>query len=165
MWTRIFSITSHVFGFPLLYDSIIFLILDYTRHTLDGAACLLNSNKYFPSRVSIKVINHQDYEVVILWHANGHQNLVHGTVEDCHPQLRRAVSPSWVPFVAEFTASSPTHTFITGNFLLCILSQQLAFFHVPIFCYVYFPPPQANIRCLWKWVSPMPEIHSICDEV
>lgn len=30
--------------------------IDYTRHTLDGAACLLNSNKYFPSRVSIKVI-------------------------------------------------------------------------------------------------------------
>ncbi|KAK4471113.1 hypothetical protein MN116_005511 [Schistosoma mekongi] len=29
--------------------------VDYTRHTLDGAACLLNSSKYFPSRVSIKV--------------------------------------------------------------------------------------------------------------
>ncbi len=29
--------------------------IDYTRHTLDGAACLLNSNKYFPSRVAIKV--------------------------------------------------------------------------------------------------------------
>jgi len=28
--------------------------IDYTRHTLDGAACLLNSCKYFPSRVSIK---------------------------------------------------------------------------------------------------------------
>ncbi|KAE9541053.1 hypothetical protein AGLY_004298 [Aphis glycines] len=28
--------------------------IDYTRHTLDGAACLLNSNKYFPSRVNIK---------------------------------------------------------------------------------------------------------------
>merc|ERR1719427_413385 len=28
--------------------------IDYPRHTLDGAACLLNSNKYFPSRVSIK---------------------------------------------------------------------------------------------------------------
>ncbi|CAK8674570.1 MOB-like protein phocein [Clavelina lepadiformis] len=28
--------------------------IDYTRHTLDGAACLLNNNKYFPSRVSIK---------------------------------------------------------------------------------------------------------------
>lgn len=28
--------------------------IDYTRHTLDGAACLLNSSKYFPSRVTIK---------------------------------------------------------------------------------------------------------------
>jgi len=28
--------------------------IEYTRHTLDGAACLLNSSKYFPSRVSIK---------------------------------------------------------------------------------------------------------------
>lgn len=28
--------------------------IDYSRHTLDGAAALLNSNKYFPSRVSIK---------------------------------------------------------------------------------------------------------------
>lgn len=25
--------------------------IDYTRHTLDGAACLLNSCKYFPSRL------------------------------------------------------------------------------------------------------------------
>ncbi|XP_016958161.1 MOB kinase activator-like 4 isoform X1 [Drosophila biarmipes] len=29
--------------------------IDYTRHTLDGAACLLNSNKYFPSSVSHRV--------------------------------------------------------------------------------------------------------------
>uniref|UniRef100_A0A2K5NTT0 Uncharacterized protein n=1 Tax=Cercocebus atys TaxID=9531 RepID=A0A2K5NTT0_CERAT len=28
--------------------------VDYTRHTLNGAACLLKSNKYFSSRVSIK---------------------------------------------------------------------------------------------------------------
>ena len=28
--------------------------LDYTLHTLHGAASLLNNNKYFPSRVSIK---------------------------------------------------------------------------------------------------------------
>lgn len=28
--------------------------IDYVRHTLDGAANLLNSNKYFPSRVTIK---------------------------------------------------------------------------------------------------------------
>ncbi|KAH8391206.1 hypothetical protein KR215_008818 [Drosophila sulfurigaster] len=27
--------------------------IDYTRHTLDGAACLLNSNKYFPSSVQL----------------------------------------------------------------------------------------------------------------
>ena len=27
--------------------------IDYTRHTLDGAACLLNSNKYFPSRLEL----------------------------------------------------------------------------------------------------------------
>ncbi|KRG04378.1 MOB kinase activator-like 4 isoform X1 [Drosophila mojavensis] len=27
--------------------------IDYTRHTLDGAACLLNSNKYFPSSVTL----------------------------------------------------------------------------------------------------------------
>lgn len=29
--------------------------IDYTRHTLDGAACLLNSNKYFPSRLVSKL--------------------------------------------------------------------------------------------------------------
>lgn len=28
--------------------------IDYTRHTLDGAASLLNSTKYFPSRVTVK---------------------------------------------------------------------------------------------------------------
>ncbi|VDD86901.1 unnamed protein product [Enterobius vermicularis] len=28
--------------------------IDYTRHTLDGASALLNSNKYFPSRVNVK---------------------------------------------------------------------------------------------------------------
>lgn len=28
--------------------------IDYTHHTLDGAASMLNSNKYFPSRVQIK---------------------------------------------------------------------------------------------------------------
>ncbi|KAF7629208.1 hypothetical protein Mgra_00009271 [Meloidogyne graminicola] len=28
--------------------------IDYTRHTLDGAAALLNSNRYFPSRITIK---------------------------------------------------------------------------------------------------------------
>lgn len=31
--------------------------IDYTRHTLDGAACLLNSNKYFPSRYNLYLIS------------------------------------------------------------------------------------------------------------
>ena len=39
--------------------------IDYTRHTLDGAACLLNSNKYFPSRVSIKVRQSTIYATVL----------------------------------------------------------------------------------------------------
>ena len=110
------------------------LILDYTRHTLDGAACLLNSNKYFPSRVSIKVTNHQDCEVVILFMNVPTAILMISmlllvlldTVGDCHLKLRRAVLPSLVPFVAESTASSPMHTFTTGDFLLCILSYHLA---------------------------------------
>lgn len=35
--------------------------IDYTRHTLDGAACLLNSNKYFPSRY-IKIVSKHYYK-------------------------------------------------------------------------------------------------------
>lgn len=35
--------------------------IDYTRHTLDGAACLLNSYKYFPSRY----VQAQLYEIII----------------------------------------------------------------------------------------------------
>lgn len=35
--------------------------IDYTRHTLDGAACLLNSNKYFPSRYDCYFQNQRAY--------------------------------------------------------------------------------------------------------
>ncbi|KAK2719332.1 hypothetical protein QYM36_004972 [Artemia franciscana] len=38
--------------------------IDYTRHTLDGAACLLNSYKYFPSRWHCgiyRIISHAYY--------------------------------------------------------------------------------------------------------
>ncbi|CAG0902335.1 unnamed protein product [Darwinula stevensoni] len=34
--------------------------IDYTRHTLDGAACLLNSNKYFPSSWDCSLDNLSD---------------------------------------------------------------------------------------------------------
>lgn len=43
--------------------------IDYTRHTLDGAACLLNSNKYFPSRYnycSSSIIIFVAYKLVII---------------------------------------------------------------------------------------------------
>lgn len=40
-----FLTACHIFLSPIQCPAI-----DYTRHTLDGAACLLNSNKYFPSR-------------------------------------------------------------------------------------------------------------------
>lgn len=40
--------------------------IDYTRHTLDGAACLLNSNKYFPSRYTLYIIYyHAFYKSVV----------------------------------------------------------------------------------------------------
>ena len=47
---------------------------------------------------------------------------------------RRAVLQSLVLFVAESTASSHMHTFITGNFPACILSTQVTFSHA-YFCH------------------------------
>ena len=52
--------------------------IDYTRHTLDGAACLLNSNKYFPSRVSIKV---RGFYVSLLHHRSSNDLSVHNSFE------------------------------------------------------------------------------------
>lgn len=40
--------------------------IDYTRHTLDGAACLLNSNKYFPSRYNLYIYYYVFYKTVFL---------------------------------------------------------------------------------------------------
>ncbi|EJD75576.1 mps one binder kinase activator-like 4, variant [Loa loa] len=49
---------EHVRQFCMQLNGLTLLLqcsaIDYTRHTLDGAAALLNSNKYFPSRISIK---------------------------------------------------------------------------------------------------------------
>ncbi|KAG8139424.1 hypothetical protein E2320_002191, partial [Naja naja] len=55
--------------------------IDYTRHTLDSAACLLNSNTYFPSRVSIKKssiaklgsVFHRIYRIFSHLYFNHHQ--------------------------------------------------------------------------------------------
>ncbi|KAI4461268.1 mps one binder kinase activator-like mob [Holotrichia oblita] len=40
--------------------------IDYTRHTLDGAACLLNSNKYFPSRSVFYIVSIKESSVAKL---------------------------------------------------------------------------------------------------
>lgn len=45
--------------------------IDYTRHTLDGAACLLNSNKYFPSRYrknSMDLLQKAPFLVLSVYH-------------------------------------------------------------------------------------------------
>ncbi|XP_062511437.1 MOB-like protein phocein isoform X2 [Corticium candelabrum] len=62
--------------------------IDYTRHTLDGAASLLNSNKYFPSRVSIRETSLQKLSSVcrrvyrILSHAYYHHRELYDEFEE-----------------------------------------------------------------------------------
>jgi hypothetical protein len=62
--------------------------VDYTRHTLDGAASLLNSNKYFPSRVSIRDASLQKLNSVcrrvyrIFSHAFYHHRTIYDEFED-----------------------------------------------------------------------------------
>jgi len=69
--------------------------IDYTRHTLDGAACLLNSNKYFPSRVSIKESSVAKLGSVcrrvyrIFSHAYFHHRQIFDTFEDDSHLCRR----------------------------------------------------------------------------
>merc|ERR1712154_152116 len=69
--------------------------IDYTTHTLDGAACLLNSNKYFPSRVSIKESSVAKLGSVcrrvyrIFSHAYFHHRQIFDTFEDASHLCRR----------------------------------------------------------------------------
>uniref|UniRef100_A0A667XAX9 MOB family member 4, phocein n=1 Tax=Myripristis murdjan TaxID=586833 RepID=A0A667XAX9_9TELE len=61
--------------------------IDYTRHTLDGAACLLNSNKYFPSSfVSLGSVCRRIYR--IFSHAYFHHRQIFDKYENetflCH---------------------------------------------------------------------------------
>ena len=81
--------------------------IDYTRHTLDGAACLLNSNKYFPSRVSIKVrcALLSDMQRVLC---------IEIPVSSVQCPSRRAVWRNWALCAGGFTGSSLTRTSTTG---------------------------------------------------
>ncbi|CAH8519817.1 unnamed protein product [Schistosoma bovis] len=69
--------------------------VDYTRHTLDGAACLLNSSKYFPSRVSIKVTSVNRLDSVcrrvyrIFSHAYYHHREIFDSFEESTALCRR----------------------------------------------------------------------------
>ncbi|KAH8875127.1 MOB kinase activator-like 4 [Schistosoma japonicum] len=69
--------------------------VDYTRHTLDGAACLLNSSKYFPSRVSIKVTSVNRLDSVcrrvyrIFSHAYYHHREIFDAFEDSTALCKR----------------------------------------------------------------------------
>ena len=94
---------------------------DYTRHTLDGAACLLNSNKYFPSRVSIKVTN------LFNEHAVSHYFDAFDTfdafdafdaLDDNGPHSGKQCCKAWF-------CLSPS----LPHLLTCILSSQVTFLH------------------------------------
>jgi hypothetical protein len=55
--------------------------IDYTRHTLDGAACLLNSNKYFPSRLELTTCCRVSLEKLISYSAGQEISGFFGTRE------------------------------------------------------------------------------------
>lgn len=69
--------------------------IDYTRHTLDGAAALLNSNKYFPSRVTIKESSVAKLGSVcrrvyrIFSHAYYHHKSIYDEFENAHFLCKR----------------------------------------------------------------------------
>ncbi|XP_065839895.1 MOB-like protein phocein [Oscarella lobularis] len=69
--------------------------IDYTRHTLDGAASLLNSVKYFPSRISIREASLQKLSSVcrrvyrIFSHAYYHHRSVYDEYEESTYLCRR----------------------------------------------------------------------------
>jgi len=69
--------------------------IDYTRHTLDGAASLLNNSKYFPSRVSLKLASVSKLGSVsrriyrIFSHAYYHHKPIFVDFENAHQLCRR----------------------------------------------------------------------------
>ncbi|KAA0188391.1 MOB family member 4 phocein [Fasciolopsis buskii] len=94
---------------------------DYTRHTLDGAACLLNSSKYFPSRVSIKDTSVNRLDSVcrrvyrIFSHAYYHHRQIFDQFEEATALCRR-----FTTFVLKYQLIGKDHLIVpvagvTGN--------------------------------------------------
>ena len=95
--------------------------IDYTRHTLDGAACLLNSNKYFPSRVSIKVIKNSHNEF---------KKLDYDIYFYCF-FFRNHQLQNLAAFVEEFTEFFPMHTSIIDKFLRSLNPKHICVVGLP----------------------------------
>jgi hypothetical protein len=77
--------------------------IDYTRHTLDGAACLLNSNRYFPSRVNIKESSVQKLGSVCrrIYRIFSHAYFHHRTIYDQF-ELETSLCRRFTKFVTKY---------------------------------------------------------------
>lgn len=103
--------------------------IDYTRHTLDGAACLLNSNKYFPSRYfCMKLFLYSIHILFLYWYLYSLMLLVilvltmlfivsESASES--PPLR-----NWDRSVAESTEFSRTRTFTIGQYSMSLRMKR-----------------------------------------
>uniref|UniRef100_A0A1I8FII8 MOB kinase activator-like 2 n=1 Tax=Macrostomum lignano TaxID=282301 RepID=A0A1I8FII8_9PLAT len=85
---------------------------DYTGHTLDGAACLLNSSKYFPSRVSIKeasIGKLASIWLIVFSHAYFHHRGVFDAFEEETYLCRR-----FTVFVMKYQLMTKENSYCTG---------------------------------------------------
>lgn len=138
--------------------------IDYTRHTLDGAACLLNSNKYFPSRwvlpplschslyygmwINRLEINMAMQIIFTTFKPDSwlHMSVLCFTHYCCAHEhgvlctasaLRSPQWRSWAQFVVASTGSSPMLIFTTGKYSTRTRSAD-NFWHVQLFCLAVF---------------------------
>lgn len=84
--------------------------IDYTRHTLDGAACLLNSNKYFPSR-SVSICRQWHKIVFVIKTVLKYVNFSEWVSKSRRLQ-------NWAPCVDESTESSHTRFFTIARYFV-----------------------------------------------
>lgn len=94
--------------------------IDYTRHTLDGAACLLNSNKYFPSRL---VYFSSESWICFVFSTEGMFDLIWLML--LGSALRSLRLLNWDLFVGGCIVFSHTLTFITGLYLTNLRTKPI----------------------------------------
>uniref|UniRef100_A0A094ZNM2 MOB kinase activator-like 4 n=1 Tax=Schistosoma haematobium TaxID=6185 RepID=A0A094ZNM2_SCHHA len=109
--------------------------VDYTRHTLDGAACLLNSSKYFPSRVSIKVTSVNRLDSVcrrvyrIFSHAYYHHREIFDSFEESTALCRR-----FTTFVLKYNLMSKDNLIVPIAVLSIIQNMKIVSRYKYLFC-------------------------------